>query len=149
MSLKDIQLIFVFFLSMFCGVLGITSTEYSLESFQSTICIVRKGQPVHFTFWENIIQTKTMRTTGLEKTSDFFPKPTGRSYFWQSSDWISGWDDSWLEENKLRILQTLFQPCKSHFRCLFSRGSVAILIEETCQGKELMTIKKTLQFAKG
>jgi len=32
---------------------------------------VRKGHPVHFTFWNNIIQTKVMGTIGMEKAYDF------------------------------------------------------------------------------
>lgn len=78
------------------------------------MCIVRKGHPVLFTSWKEIIPTKVLRTTGMEEADDSplppnFSQPTGKSYWWQSSGWVSGWNNSWLERNKL---------------CLKSQGAV-------------------------
>lgn len=78
------------------------------------MCIVRKGHPVLFTSWKEIIPTKVLRTTGMEEADDSplppnFSQPTGKSYWWQSSGWVSGWNNSWLERDKL---------------CLKSQGAV-------------------------
>lgn len=37
---------------------------------------MRKGHPVLFTFWKDVIQTKVLRTMGIEEPYDFFsPSP--------------------------------------------------------------------------
>lgn len=108
---------------------------------------MRQGHPVLFTCSKDIIQTKVLRTTGMEEAYDFFffppslSQPARKSYWWQSSGWVSGWNDSWLERNKLCLkspeavltLQESFQTAlvwKDQF-----------WYEKLCWGKGLRTIR--------
>lgn len=105
---------------------------------------MRKGHPVLFTFWKDIIPTKVLRTTGIEEAYDFFffPlfQPTGKSYWWQSSGWVSGWNDSWLERNKLCLKS---QDAVSTRQKPFQMALVwedQLWYQKLCWGKALRTI---------
>lgn len=110
-----------------CGVLTITGTEYSLErDFNLQFASWDKDTLFSLPALKDIIQTKVLRTTGMEEAYDFFFFPPPFPNLLENpiddkvqAESVDGTTRDWSEINCVWKVQKLFQRRKSHFRQLW------------------------------